>query len=112
MGKLIYEGSVKVDIDDRALLHVQTVIGNKLRRGEPFLFTWREDTSTGGGRTSIWLHPGCSLVFKFYGSRTPEANRNWLEALMFTANSPGGLHLVPEPSEQSDDDKLAEHDPT
>ncbi|WP_439958202.1 DUF7882 family protein, partial [Salmonella enterica] len=43
MGKFIYEGSVKTEIEDRALTHLQLVITAKLRRGEPFPFSWRED---------------------------------------------------------------------
>ena len=97
MGKLIYEGVVKVDFDDRTLAHLQLVICTKLRRGEPFHFTWRDDASIGDGRTTIWVHPRCSLVYKFYGSRTPRLNPAWIDALAHTANSPNGLYLVPEP---------------
>lgn len=108
MGKLIYENAVKVDFEDRLLFHLQTVIGTKLRRGEPFHFGWKDDTSTGGGRTTIWVHPQCMLVYKFYGSRTPELNRAWLEALMYTANSPSGLYVVPEPPEPGEGDAASE----
>lgn len=80
MGQLVIDGHTKTDVDDRALAHLQFVIGNKVRRGEPFYFTWREDRSTGDGRTSVWLHPGVTLKFRFYGSRTPGLNREWLEA--------------------------------
>lgn len=101
MGKFIYEGSVTVDLDDRVLAHVQVVIGQKLRRGEAFHFTWREDPSLGDGRTSVWLHPSAALVYKYFGSRQPNLNRAWLEALTYTANSTSGLHIVPEPPESS-----------
>lgn len=99
MGKFIYEGGVKTEIEDRALTHLQLVITAKLRRGEPFPFSWREDASVGGGRTTVWIHPGSSLVFKYFGSRQPSINRAWIEALAFTANAPAGLYLVPEPTE-------------
>lgn len=99
MGKLIYDGTVKVDFDDRTLAHLQLVIGSKLRRGEPFHFTWKDDASIGDGRTSVWLHPRSSLVYKFYGGRNPRLNPAWIDALAYTANSPGGLYLVPEPAE-------------
>ena len=99
MGKLIYEGAVKVDFDDRTLAHLQLVIGAKLRRGEPFHFTWKDDASIGNGRTSVWLHPRSSLVYKFYGGRNPRLNPAWIDALAYTANSPGGLYVVPEPAE-------------
>lgn len=99
MGKFTYEGGQKVEIEDRALTHVQLVITAKLRRGEPFPFTWREDVSIGGGRTTVWIHSGSNLVFKYYGNRTPPVNRAWIDALAFTANSPSGLYMVPEPAE-------------
>lgn len=97
MGRFIYENQVRADFDDRTLAHLQTVITAKLRRGESFTLTWKDDVSIGDGRTTVWLHPGCGLVFKFYGSRQPALNRAWLEALTYTANSPTGLYVVPEP---------------
>lgn len=99
MGKFIYDGDVKTEIEDRALAHIQLVVTAKLRRGEPFGFTWREDMSVGGGRTTVWVHPGASIVYKYYGGRQPAINRAWVEALAFTANSPTGLYLIPEPAE-------------
>ena len=98
MGKFIYESSIKTQIEDRALLHLQLVIATKLRRGEPFAFSWRDDTSIGGGRTTVWIHPGSALVFKFDGSAQPAINRHWTDALAFTANSPTGLYVTPEPA--------------
>lgn len=103
MGRFQYGGHAKVEIEDRALAHLQFVIGSKLRRGEPFYFTWREDRSTGEGRTTVWLHPSAQLSFRFFGSRQPALNRAWLEALALTANSTAGLHLVPEPARTSGD---------
>ena len=54
--------------------------------------------SIGDGRSTIWLHPSSVLYFTFYGSRTPPLNREWLEALIYTANSPRGLYVVSEPA--------------
>ena len=106
MGRFVYDQGVKVDFDDRVLAHLLVVIGAKLRRGEAFHFSWREDLSVGGGRTTVWMHPGVSLVYKFSGSRRPALNRTWVDALAMTANSPGGLYVVPEPTqlEPMDDD--------
>ncbi|MBD8478825.1 DUF7882 family protein [Microbacterium sp. CFBP 8794] len=101
MGKFVYESGVRHEFEDRLLAHLQVVVGNKLRRGEPFYFVWKDDISTGGGRTSVWMHPGANLVFKFHGGRPPTLNRAWLEALMSTANSATGLYVVPEPPEDS-----------
>ncbi|MCT1394660.1 ATP-dependent DNA ligase [Microbacterium sp. p3-SID338] len=99
MGKFIYEGGPKVEIEDRALTHLQLVMTAKLRRGEPFSFSWREDVSVGGGRTTVWVHAGSSMVFKYHGSRQPSINRTWVDALAYAANSPTGLYLTPEPAE-------------
>lgn len=99
MGSFRYNNAVRTDIEDRALAHMQIVVGNKLKRGEPFFFTWRDDTSLGDGRHAVWIHPAAALDFKYYGSRSPKINHAWLEALSHTANSPAGLHMVSEPAE-------------
>jgi hypothetical protein len=99
MGTLTYDVVSKVDFEDRALAHLQIVIASKLRRGESFNFSWTRDSADGSGRTTIWMHPAIPLVYDYLGSRTPAINREWLNALMETANTPGGLRLVPEPAE-------------
>ena len=99
MGKLTYDSTVVVDFDDRLLAHLQMVIATKLRRGESFAFSWRDDAAAGDGRTTIWLHPALPLVFKYFGGKQPAINRAWVEALLQTANSSAGLHIVPEPVE-------------
>lgn len=99
MGKFMYDGLVTVDFEDRLLLHLQAVIGAKLRRSESFHFTWKDDPSIGDGRTTVWLYNGVSLVYKYYGSRRPKLNPAWIDALTFTANTPTGLYIVPEPPE-------------
>ena len=96
MGKFTYDGLVKVDFEDRLLAHLLLVIGAKIRRGESFHFTWKDDASIGNGRTTVWVHPRVSVVYKFYGSKAPEINRAWVDTLMSTANSPTGLYAVPE----------------
>ena len=108
MGKFIYDHSVKIDFEDRTLAHLQLVISAKLRRGEAFPFTWREDLSVGGGRITVWMHPAVSLVYKFAGSRQPSLNRAWIDALAATANAPSGLYVVPEPPEMEADPVLEE----
>ncbi|MGV9195348.1 ATP-dependent DNA ligase [Microbacterium sp. MC2] len=98
MGRFTYQSGTRIDLEDRVLSHLQVVISNKLRRGESFVFTWRDDPSIGDGRTSVWLNPSVALSFKYSGSRQPTLNRAWVEALAVTANSPGGLYIVPEPA--------------
>lgn len=101
MGKFIYDSSIKVEFEDRLLAHLQAVIMAKVRRGEGFSFTWKDDISIGGGRTTVYIHPGVSLVFKYHGSRTPQLNQAWLHALTFNANSGRGLYIAPEPDAAS-----------
>lgn len=108
LGRFVYDGNNRVEIEDRTLAHLQMTIGAKLRRGEAFFFTWKEDPSVGKGRTTVWMHAGASLTFTYHGSRTPSVNRAWLEALMFTANSPTGLYTVREPAESSTDKLVIE----
>jgi hypothetical protein len=97
MGKLTYDSTLTADFDDRVLAHIQVVIGAKLRRGESFYFSWRDDPQSGGGRSTIWLHPGIPIAYKYFGSRSPALNPEWIEALMSAVNSSGGLQVVPEP---------------
>jgi hypothetical protein len=97
MGKLTYSGSLVIDFDDRTLEHLQIVITSKLRRGESFSFAWKDDDAIGDGRTTIWIHPSVSLVYKFLGGRPPSINRAWLDSLAASANSPTGLRVTPEP---------------
>ncbi|MEN0024630.1 MAG: ATP-dependent DNA ligase [Microbacterium sp.] len=98
MGRFIYEGGQRLEVEDRALTHLQLVITSKLRRAEPFPFSWRGDPSTGGGKTTVWVHAQSSLVFQYYGSRRPSVNPAWVDALAYTAHSSSGLYLVPEPA--------------
>lgn len=108
MGKFTYDREVRVDFEDRSLAHLQIVIGNKLRRGESFFFSWRVDASLGQGRSAVWLHPYAALTFTFTGSREPAINRDWIEALAATANSQRGLYVVREPTVQAatDEDRI------
>lgn len=99
MGTLVYgPTNLEISLEDRVLSHLQIVITTKLRRQESFVFSWRDDPSSGDGRTSIWLHPSIPLRFKYVGSRPPAINRAWLEALQASANSVNGLHVIQEPA--------------
>jgi hypothetical protein len=98
MGHLNYgTQGTRIDIEDRALMHLQVVIIDKLRRGESFAFSWIEPVTSGSGRSTIWLHPMVTLQFKFDGNRTPSLNSDWLAQLSTLANSNGGLRCTNEP---------------
>jgi hypothetical protein len=89
--------SIEVSFDDRALMHLQIVITAKLRRGEGFVFSWKDATDIGSGRSTIWLHPSSTIYYRYDGSRLPSINRAWIDAMMESANSGGGLFFTPEP---------------
>jgi hypothetical protein len=97
MGRLVYGASTRADVDDRALAHLQLVILAKLRRQEGFAFSWRTPVSEGGGRRTVWIHPGVPIEFQFVDDALPAIDAAWADALMRTANTAAGLHLVPEP---------------
>lgn len=95
MGKLIY-GRREIEIEDRTLAHLKIVMLTKLRRNESFAFSHVHDVDSGSGRSTIWIHPTVPLEFAFYGSRSPEFNREWIDVLLQAANSPEGLRVIPE----------------
>jgi hypothetical protein len=97
MGKLIYDSTMSTEFEDRLLAHLQIVIGLKLRRNESFYFGWHDNPQTGDGRSVIWMNPALPLRYKYAGGRMPTINRAWIDALTVTANSVGGLQVVPEP---------------
>jgi hypothetical protein len=96
MGHLLYAGATEYYIDDRMLAHVKVAASAKLRRQECFLLSWEIEASHGSGRVSLWLSPAIPLQFQFSGSRVPELNPVWLEALVETGNSARGMVLMSE----------------
>jgi hypothetical protein len=95
MGQLLYGSSPTVlEIDDRALAHIELVVLAKLRRSESFALTVELPT----GRQTIWLSTASTLEFRL-GTGRQEINRSWLDQLIDTANSTGGLRIVPEPTD-------------
>ncbi|HEY2642266.1 MAG TPA: ATP-dependent DNA ligase [Galbitalea sp.] len=95
MGSLMYDGFV-VHLDDRTLTHLQIVIVNKLRRGDSFVMSWKDDTEAGNGRSAVWLHPHMLLHFKFDGGKVPSVNPEWLATLAASAESSRGLVITAE----------------
>jgi hypothetical protein len=98
MGKVLYSDSeIVIEFDDRALAHLQIVVGAKLRRHESFFFSWRDHEAVGNGRSSIWMDSAIPLYFKFSGGRMPLINRDWIRILTDSANSGQGLTYSEEP---------------
>jgi len=93
MGKLIYgAASTAFEVDDRTLAHIEMVILAKLRRNENFALTIE---SAKNGRTTLWLATQTDLQFVHSGLQQ-EINREWLDQLVDSANTPSGLQLLPE----------------
>ena len=98
MGSLFYGSpGTEIAFDDRALAHLQIVITAKLRRRESFVFSWTNSVKDGGGRGALWLDPSSALYFHYSGSRPPAINREWLNALAMSSNTPAGLLFTDEP---------------
>lgn len=97
MGQLIYvSAGDSIYIEDRALAHLKVVIATKLRRQESFTLSWVHPEGDKTGRSTIWLHPSIPLRFVFEEEEAPALNPRWIEALMQSANSTGGIALVEE----------------
>ncbi|PPF66525.1 ATP-dependent DNA ligase [Clavibacter michiganensis] len=73
---------------------VRTRSGRAARR-EGFASSWRVPGSESGGRRTVWIHPGVPVEFHF-AEDAPVIDRAWADALMRTADTAAGLHLVPE----------------
>lgn len=102
MGTILYgTPPAALEVEDRALAHLQIVIINKFRRDEHFLLTLDASPNAGTGRRGVWMHPTIPIQFDFKGSRQPTINPEWVEALMERANSGAGLRIVPEPASGS-----------
>ena len=97
VGTLYYgDSGTPIGIEDRALAHLKIAITTKLRRGESFTLSWRHTDDQPRGRSTLWLHPSIPLRFVFDEPEAPELSRGWIEDLMRSANSTGGIMLVEE----------------
>jgi hypothetical protein len=97
VGTLYYgDSATPIGIGDRALAHLKIAITTKLRRGESFTLSWVHPDDQPRGRSTIWLHPSVPLRFVFDEPEPPDLSRDWVEDLMRSANSTGGIRLVEE----------------
>jgi hypothetical protein len=95
MGNLHYGSPPNsFEMPDRTLAHVEYVILAKLRRNESFALTIDQ---ADGSRERSWLSNAATLRFQF-GAPATDINRAWLEELIDSANSAGGMRVSPEPS--------------
>src|SRR6218665_4055905 len=104
MGLLYYGGSADpIQVEDRALAHLKIVITTKLRRNESFTLSWQHPDGDAPGRSTIWLHPSIPLRFVFDEPEAPELHMEWITAMANSANTSGGIRLVPEDMIAGDD---------
>lgn len=96
VGYLIYGNGAEYEIDDRVLAHLKIAITSKLRLQESFLLNWTFPPEQGSGRVGLWMSPAIPLQFRFSGSRPPELNRDWLEALALSSRGVRGMQLMGE----------------
>ena len=114
MGTFTYDSSVRIEVEDSHLAHLELVILAKLRRSESFVLSWTRPLADGGGRSSIWLHPATPLSFNFDSPVMPQISRRWIEKMTVAANSNRGLRLSSDPDADDDEDTspLAQYDLT
>ena len=93
MGSFIYDRSAAIDIDDRALTHLQVVILDKLRGNESFAFDLWNSTHW----CTMWVSRRTPLEFVYSGNRRVWLNREWLEEMADEVGIHGTLRLIPEP---------------
>jgi len=97
MGRLFYGGDDEpIVIEDRALAHLKVVVATKLRRNESFTLSWQHPSGSEDGRSTIWLHPSIPLRFIFDEPNPPELSAEWISAMAQSANTSGGIMLLPE----------------
>ena len=97
MGMIYYgSGADPIPVEDRALAHLKVVIATKLRRNESFTLSWKHPEGDQPGRSTVWLHPSIPLRFVFDAAEPPPLSADWITAMANSANTSGGITLIPE----------------
>lgn len=95
MGTLFYADQA-IEMDDRTLAHLKVAVVTKLRRGESFTLSWVHADDQPVGRTTIWMHESIPLRFEFEDADAPALHREWIEEILRSANTTGGIQLTAE----------------
>ena len=95
MGTLFYADQA-IEMDDRTLAHLKVAVVTKLRRGESFTLSWVHADDQPAGRTTIWMHESIPLRFEFAETAAPALHREWIEEILRSANTTGGIQLTAE----------------
>ena len=95
MGTLVYGADrTPSRIEDNVLAHLRAVITAKLRRGEGFLLSWTDSLSIGDGRSSIWIHSGCDLHYRFDDSKQVKLDPALLDQLNAESIQARGIEIA------------------
>lgn len=93
MGRLRYDNSHEIEINDVLLAHLKLVIITKFRRQESFTLSWIHRDAEPGGRSTVWLHPSVPLHFVFDSAERTSLSPAWLEQMSASSHSTGGIML-------------------
>jgi len=96
VGYLVYGSGAEYEVEDRALAHLKIAIVAKLRLQESFLINVTVPPERGSGRISLWVSPAIPLEFRFSGSKPPELNRVWIDALTRSSHGVRGMVVMSE----------------
>lgn len=107
MGTLFYADQA-IEMDDRTLAHLKVAVVTKLRRRESFTLSWTHSESQPAGRTTIWMHESIPLRFEFTEPQPPNLHREWIEDILRSANTTGGIQLTAETIDTGETPVLAE----
>jgi len=96
LGTLYYgDTRAAIAIDDRQLAHLRVVMISKLRRNEPFSFSWTNPGDAASRRSTVWVSSQTTLQFDFDDAETPELDMATLERLSREASTARGLAAEP-----------------
>lgn len=110
MGTLFYADQA-IEMDDRTLAHLKVAVVTKLRRRESFTLSWTHGEGQPAGRTTIWMHEAIPLRFEFDEPQAPELHREWIEDILRSANTTGGIQLTAETIDTGETPVLTEAPP-
>lgn len=97
MGTLLYGSKIEIEIEDRALWHLQIALNRRIRNLESFFFVHGGAVNGVTKSVSIWIDRGVDLAFAYDGSRLEDFNPAWVDALVEYDTSFVGLGMAAEP---------------
>lgn len=104
MGKLYYGNALEpIELPDRTLAHLKTLITTKLRRSESFSLSWDLLVDGEVQRRSVWLHSAIPLQFEFGAAAGASLDMPYLQQLAQAANSSAGV-IIDLTTQQGEDE--------